>query len=103
MKTIGAIATLMMLLVTTAPAISIKVIAVNPEARTISVLLPMHNTHIEGRLAADEPAIQVELGKFYKAKIVSGLVDTVKRNWIQIETDDGVRVRFRMRRIQFLD
>jgi len=102
-KTISSVAILMMLLVTTAPAITVKVIAVDPETRTIFVLLPMHNTHIEGRLAADEPVIQVEAGKFYKAKIISGYVDTVKRNWIEIEAGENVKIKFRLRRIQFLD
>ena len=98
-KTIGRIAILMMLLVTSASAISVKVIAVNPETRTIFILLPMHNTQIEGRLAADEPELRVEAGKFYKAKIVSGTVDTVRRNWLQIEIEDDVKVKFRLREL----
>jgi hypothetical protein len=93
----------MMLLAASAPALSVKVLSVDPRKRTIAVLLPMHNTHIEGRLAADESELRVEPGRFYKAKLVSGHVDTVRRNWLQIEADDKVKVKFRLRRIRFLD
>ncbi len=37
----------MMLFVASAPALSVKVLAVDVRKRTIAVLLPMHNTHIE--------------------------------------------------------
>jgi len=100
---IGSFVIQAMLFTTAASGLMVKVLAVDPERLTIFVLLPMHNTRIECRLAADEPRFHLEPGKFYRAKVVSGQVDTIRRNWIQIETDDGDKVRFRLRRIQFLD
>ena len=100
---IGSVLLLLLLLVTSANALTVKVLSVNHEQRTILILLPMHNTRLEGRLALNEPGIQVEPGRFYKAKLVSGRVDTLKRNWLQIETDKGAKVKFRLQRIQFLD
>ena len=103
MRAIARILTLAMLLTTTAPAISVKVLAVNPDEKTIILLLPMHSTRIRARLAFDERKLRVEPGKFYKADFVGGQVDTIKRNWLEIKPDKGPSVRFRLQRIEFLD
>jgi len=103
MRAIARFLTLAMLLSTTAPAISVKVLTANPKQRTVILLLPMHSTRIHAQLALDEQRLHVEPGKFYEAEIVSGEFDTIKRNWLEIKPEKGPSVRFRVRRIEFLD
>jgi len=103
MEVIARILTLAMLLVTAAPAIPVKVLTANPKQRTVILLLPMHSTRIHAQLAFDEQKLRIEPGKFYEAEIVSGEFDTIKRNWLEIKPEKGPSVRFRVRRIEFLD
>ena len=103
MRSIARILILAMLLVTSALAIPVKVLTTNAKERTVILLLPMHSTRIHAQLALDEQKLRVEPGKFYEAEIVSGEFDTIKRNWLEIKPEKGPSIRFRVRRIEFLD
>lgn len=103
MRVAARILTLALLLATTAPAISVKVLTTDPKQRTVVLLLPMHSTRIHAQLALDEQKLRLEPNKFYEAEIVSGEFDTIKRNWLEIKPEKGPSVRFRVRRIEFLD
>ena len=103
MRVVARILILAMLLATSALAIPVKVLTTNTKERTVILLLPMHSTRIHAQLALDERKLRVEPGKFYEAEIVSGEFDTIKRNWLEIKPEKGPSVRFRVRRIEFLD
>ena len=84
-------------------ALHVKVVSVDHKAGLITVLLPMHNTLLEASLGDDEAETRVRVSEFYEAELVSGKVDTTKRNYLRIKIPNERPVNFRLRRISFLE
>ncbi len=84
-------------------SLNVKVLSVDHKAGEITVLLPMHNAHIRAILMQDEPEVRVRLNQFYDARLESGKVDTIKRNILRINIPEQRPVRFRVRRVTFLE
>ena len=84
-------------------ALNVKVVSVDYKAGRVTLLLPMHNARMEAVLPAEEPEIRVRLNQFYEAEIEPGQVNTVKRNFVRIKIPDEGSVRFRLRKITFLE
>ncbi len=84
-------------------ALHVKVVSVDYKAGRVTLLLPMHNARMEAVLPAEEPEIRVRLNQFYEAEIEPGQVNTVKRNFVRIKIPDEGSVRFRVRKITFLE
>ncbi len=83
--------------------LSVKVLSVNHKSGEIVLLMPMHNARIFAQLPPEEPEIRVRAKRFYRARFEPGVVDTVKRNVLRVEIPGRSPVRFRIRRITFLD
>ena len=83
--------------------LSVKVLSVDHKSGDVVLLMPMHNTRIIAQLPPDEPEIRVRAKGFYEARIEPGTVDTVKRNVLRVEIPGRRPVRFRIRKIAFLD
>ena len=84
-------------------ALHVKVVSVDYKAGQVILLLPMHNTTVEAVLPAEEPEIRVRRNRFYEAEIEPGQVNTVKRNFVRILIPHEGSVRFRVRKITFLE
>ena len=84
-------------------ALHVKVVSVDYQAGRVTLLLPMHNARMEAVLPAEEPEIRVRLDQFYEAEVEPGKVNTVKRNFVRIKIPDEGSVRFRVRKITFLE
>ena len=84
-------------------ALNVKVISVDYKTGRVTLLLPMHNARMEAVLPAEEPEIRVRRNEFYEAEIEPGKVNTVKRNFVRIKIPDERSVRFRVRKITFLE
>ena len=54
-------------------------------------------------LVPDEPEVRVRLNQFYDARLEAGKVDTIKRNILRINIPEQRPVRFRIRRVTFLE
>ena len=102
-RTVLALLWLIVSLAVDMPALHVKVISVDHKEARIQVLLPMHNTVIEASLAAEEPEIRVRVNEFYEAELVTGEVDTTKRNYLRIKIPNQKPARFRLRKISFID
>jgi len=84
-------------------SLSVKVLSVDHKTGEITVLLPMHNAHLKAALVPDEPEVRVRLNQFYDARLEAGKVDTIKRNILRINIPEQRPVRFRVRRVTFLE
>ena len=84
-------------------ALHVKVLSVDYKAGRVTLLLPMHNATVEAVLPAEEPEIRVRRNRFYEAEIEPGQVNTVKRNFVRIKIPREGSVRFRVRKITFLE
>ena len=84
-------------------ALHVKVLQVDYENRTATILLPIHHTTVEVELAQDEPEIEVRADEFYEAQLQPGKVNTVRRNWLHIKVRPKKSVRFRLRKVTFHD
>ena len=84
-------------------SLSVKVLAVDHKAGEITVLLPMHNARLRAVLIPDEPEVRVRPNEFYEARLEAGKVDTVRRNILRISIPEQRPVRFRVRRVTFLE
>lgn len=80
----------------------VKALAVDQEARRITALLVAHSAEVEAELVADEAEIRVEVGEFYEARFVPGVVGTTKRNLLRVEVPGGEPALFRLRTVRFL-
>jgi hypothetical protein len=85
------------------PGLHVKVISVDHKEGRIQVLLPMHHVIFEASLAAQEPEIRVRVNEFYEAELVTGEVDTAKRNYLLIKIPDQKPARFRLQKVSFLE
>lgn len=83
-------------------SLSVKVLSVDHKAGEITVLLPMHNTHVRAVLIPDEPEVRVRLNEFYEARLEAGKIDTIKRNILRISIPEQRPVTFRVRKVTFL-
>ncbi len=84
-------------------ALHVKVISVDHKGGRIQLLLPMHHAILEASLAAEEPEIRVRVNEFYAAELMTGEVNTTKRNYLLIKVPKQQPVRFRLLKVTFLD
>ncbi len=83
--------------------LSVKVLSVDHKRGEIILLLPTHHAQMVAELPPEEPEIRVRAKRFYRARIEPGAIDTVKRNVLRVEIPGRRPVRFRIRKITFLD
>ena len=83
--------------------LSVKVLSVDHKRGEIILLLPTHHAQVFAELPPEEPEIRVRAKRFYRARIEPGTIDTVKRNVLRVDIPGRPPVRFRIRKITFLD
>ena len=74
----------------TTSQITVKVVAVDHDAQTVTLLCPMvHRVEIVGELRnRTNEVVRLQPGEFFKAKLVPGRMNTTKRSLIVIEPDE---------------
>ena len=73
----------------TTSQITVKVVAVDRDAQTVTLLCPMvHRVEIVGELPSEDYLVRLQPGEFFKAKLVPGRMNTTKRSLIVIEPDE---------------
>ena len=85
-------------------ALNVKVVSVDYKTGRVTFSTAhAQRTELEAVLPAEEPEIRVRRNEFYEAEIESGKVNTVKRNFVRIKIPSEGSVRFRVRKITFLE
>ena len=70
-------------------SVRVKVVELDGNTGAVTFLLPMHNTEVTATCEQQDRENPLQLGDFYKAKIVPGELGTQNRNRVIVRTKQG--------------
>lgn len=70
-------------------SLRVKVVELDGNTGAVTLLLPMHNTEVAATCEPQDRENSLQVGDFYKAKIVPGELGTRNQNRVIVRTKQG--------------